>query len=151
MNRSVLIDELSEPCPLGQATAYCVNNGPFVFLPCPTFDQGFIDISFWRRGLSPTDSQTFCRWVATQRATSLDKANLPRLWSIEKTATGTVLRTNAWRKALLVGYPNAALNALPPMIGPCIVSKSASSSRASSHSFAVVSVFFQSLGLIAPW
>ncbi|WP_157979323.1 hypothetical protein [Rhodoferax ferrireducens] len=151
MNASLLIDDLSESCPIGQAAARCYNNGPFVVLPGRIFGQVFMGISFWLHDGPQATVLAPCRWVATQIATSLDNANLPRLWSIEKTATGTVLRAKAWRKALFVGYPSAALKAFPLRIGPCNVSKSSSNARANAGRLVVVSIFVQSLFFIEAW
>lgn len=144
MGSSVFIDGFFEVCPHGQATARRANVGPFVFVPGPNDDQDVIDTSFsWCIRLSTT-LLALCRWVANQSATSVDKANFPRLRSIEKTATGTVFRATAWRKAPLVGYPNAAVSALPHIIGPWAANKSFSKVRASSDSAGVALAFMES-------
>lgn len=151
MGSSVFIDGFFEACPYGQATARRYNVGPFVFVPGPGNDQDVIDTSFlWCGRISPLPAAC-CRWVASQSATSVDRANFPRLRSIEKTATGTVFRATAWRKAPLVGYPSAAVNALPHIIGPWAANRSRSKARASSHSAAVESAFMASCEVIAKW
>jgi hypothetical protein len=151
MGSSVYIDGFFEVCPHGQATARRANVGPFVFVPGPRGDQALIDTSFsWCSCLSAM-ARAFCRWVASQSATSVDRANFPRLRSIENTVTGTVFRATAWRKAPLVGYPSAAVNALPHIIGPCTANSSCSKARASSGSAVVEPVFMASCEVIAKW
>lgn len=113
MGLSVFIDGFFEACPRGQATARRANVGPFVFVPDPAVDQSVIDNSSSGCSCWSTTTPALSRWSASHCATSVDKANFPRLCSIENTGTGTVFRAIAWRNAPLVGYPNAAVNALP--------------------------------------
>ena len=139
MSASVYIDGFFEACPRGQATARRTNVGPFVFVPNPADSQSVVvEPSSWCSG-RPTTALAPCRWLANHSATSVDKANFPRLCSIENTGTGTLFRTTAWRKAPPVGYPNAAVNALPDNIGPWTANKSRPNARASSDIAVVAS------------
>lgn len=151
MGLSVFIDGFFEACPRGQATARRANVGPFVFVPDPAADQSvMVNSSSWCSGRSTT-LLALCRWLASHCATSVDKANFPRLCSIEKTGTGTVFRATAWRKAPLVGYPNAAVSALPDIIGPWTANRSRPNVRASSDIAVVGSGFAESCEVITKW
>lgn len=70
------------------------------------------------------------RCCAIQQATSLTKANLPRLSGRENIGTGTRPRVSACRNAAIDENPKAAHSARPPIIGPCLSSKSRSISSA---------------------
>lgn len=131
MASSLRNDGFFKTCSKEQATAPCFNRGPFVFVPGQKFDQRVINTSFIARQPSKASAAVW-RCCAIQWATSRVRANFPRLCLIENTGTGTVLRTNAWRKALFVRNPSAALNSLPPTIGPWTASNSASKARESS-------------------
>lgn len=136
MTLSLHNDGFSKTRSQERATASCANRRPFVFVPGQKVDQRVINTSFI--ALQPSGAAgALWRCSAIQRATSRARANFPRLCLMENTATGTVLRANAWRKALFVGYPSVALNALPPNIGPWTTSNSASNARASSVRFVV--------------
>jgi hypothetical protein len=66
------------------------------------------------------------RSSASQRATSLTSAYLPRRFSIGNTGTGTVPRDNACRNASMLGYPSARHSCVPVSIGPYCLSMSVS-------------------------